>query len=44
MNDYEFINIIESAAVNNHQLKAGGIKTGGLNRKLKENTAESRWF
>ena len=30
--------------VNNHQLKAGGIKTGGLNRQLKENTAESRWF
>jgi hypothetical protein len=30
--------------VNNHQMKAGGIKTGGLNRQLKENTAESRWF
>jgi hypothetical protein len=24
--------------------KAGGLKIGGLNRRLKENTSESRWF
>jgi len=35
---------VENPKVNNHKLKAGGIKTGGLNRQLKENTAESRWF
>jgi hypothetical protein len=30
--------------LNNHQLKAGGLKIGGLNRRLKEKAAESRWF
>ena len=32
-------------ALNDHQLKLVGSKAfGGLNRRLKEKTAESRWF
>jgi hypothetical protein len=30
--------------LNNHQLKAGGLLIGGLNRRLEEKTTESRWF
>jgi len=30
--------------LNNHQLLTGGLKIGGLNCRLKEKTAESRWF
>ena len=32
--------------LNDHQLKAGGLRKdfGGLNRRLKETAAESRWF
>ncbi len=30
--------------LNNHQLKAGGLTIGGLNRRLKDKAAESRWF
>lgn len=43
-NDY---NIFQAAVrnLNDHQLKAGGFKAfGGLHRRLKEKTAESRWF
>ena len=30
--------------VNNHQMKAGGMGIGGLNRRLKDNASERRWF
>jgi len=30
--------------VNNHQLKAGGMKIGGLNRRLKEKTSKDGGF
>ena len=30
--------------LNHHQLKAGGLTIGGLNRRLEEKAAGSRWF
>ncbi len=36
--------IPREGALNNHQLKAGGLEIGGLNPRLKEKAAESRWF
>jgi hypothetical protein len=36
--------VLHWGELNNHQLKAGGLKIGGLNRQLKEKAAESRWF
>jgi len=38
--------IVYPRELNDHQLKAGGRSKGfgGLNRRLKEKAAESRWF
>jgi hypothetical protein len=30
--------------LNHHQLEAGGLTIGGLNRRLEEKAAGSRWF
>lgn len=30
--------------LNHHQLEAGGLLIGGLNRRLEEKAAGSRWF
>ncbi|MBK8536664.1 MAG: hypothetical protein IPL59_16975 [Candidatus Competibacteraceae bacterium] len=34
----------ELLKINYHQLEAGGLTIGGLNRRLEEKAAGSRWF
>jgi hypothetical protein len=36
--------LISYRKLNHHQLKAGGLTIGGLNRRLEEKAAGSRWF
>ncbi|MEH6874006.1 MAG: hypothetical protein V7849_06305, partial [Candidatus Competibacter sp.] len=43
--DFSFATIMGNLLIlNHHQLEAGGLIIGGLNRRLEEKAAGSRWF